>query len=371
MTDVPTIRINELSRRIKYHYHNPKKPALMIWSCPGTGKSDVSEQTAAELADDLGLHFNFVSPRSVVEDWEKTFGYIDLRLSSCDPLDLKGGIYLDTDDMITRFLRASMLPDAKRHGKYGILILDELPEASPSTVVSASPVILNRRLGDNYHLPDDWLIIAAGNEQGQGASAKRLPSQINNRMGHCRIEPCEKVWADHLRSIDGDPRLAAWVQGNPEMINTWLNKDSIAFATPRSLVSASDVLKNVTGDNAFRESLIAGFIGNAAANELEGFLTLLAAGQMPTWDAIRNDPEHAPFPVQGAQHATSIMYAAMGLITRNVKSVTDMPNVIRYVERLPEEMQSTVMLDIKAHDPELMECRAVTEWRSRHPLAAV
>ena len=369
MTQVPTITIDALPRRIKFHFNNPKKPALMIWSAPGTGKSDVSEQTGKELADDLSLHFNFVSPRSVVTDWEKTFGYIDLRLSSCDPLDLKGGIYLDTDDMITRFLRASMLPDAKRHGKCGILILDELPEASPSTLVSASPLILNRRLGDNYHLPEDWLIIAAGNEQGQGASAKRLPSQINNRMGHCRIEPCEKVWADHLRSIDGDPRLAAWIQGNPEMINTWLNKDSIAFATPRSLVNASDVLELVTDDREFRESLVAGFIGTGPANELEGFLTLLAAGQMPTWDAIRNDPENAPFPVHGAQHAVSIMYAAMGLITRNVKTVGDMPSVMKYISRLPDEMQTTVMLDIKAHDEGLFDCRAVTEWRASHPTA--
>jgi MoxR-like ATPase len=47
----------------------------------------------------------------------------------------------------------SLLPDEKRHGKQGILFLDEITSAPPTVSAAAYQLILDRRLGVKNGLP--------------------------------------------------------------------------------------------------------------------------------------------------------------------------------------------------------------------------
>mgnify|MGYP003627192758 CR=1 FL=1 len=369
MTQVPTVTIDKLEARIRFH--REINTPLYIWGLPGTGKSQVIEQVGRKLAAEGGHDFNLVSAKEVPADPDNTFAVLDLRMSGVDAFDLKGAMVPDLENRILTFLKLGLLPDEKRHGKYGILLLDEYAEAELSTIKGSSSLILDRKVSDNYFLPDGWLIVAASNEPGVGgASARKLPAHICNRFGHIRVEPSAKIWAEWLRSIGGSPILAAFINGRPELINSWV-KDAVAFSTPRSLANVNKVLQNVTEDRDLRESLVAGFIGTGPANELEGFITLFNSGQIPTWSSIRDNPTEAIVPHPGEKHATSILFMAVSLISKNVTSVDEIPNVIAYLERLPSELQDTALLDIKTQQPDLLECRAVTAWRSRNPHAVI
>ena len=180
MTQVPTVTIDKLEARIRFH--REINTPLYIWGLPGTGKSQVIEQVGRKLAAEGGHDFNLVSAGHVPANPENTFAVLDLRMSGIDAFDLKGAMVPDLENRILTFLKLGLLPDEKRHGKYGILLLDEYAEAELSTIKGSSSLILDRKVSDNYFLPDGWLIVAASNEPGVGgASARKLPAHICNR----------------------------------------------------------------------------------------------------------------------------------------------------------------------------------------------
>ncbi len=96
-------------------------PPLMIWGPPGIGKSAVV--------------------RAVAE--QEGIGFIDLRLSQRDPVDLRG-IPVPRED------RTDWLPSGdwpREPESRGILLFDELTAADRSVQVAAYEMILDRRLG--------------------------------------------------------------------------------------------------------------------------------------------------------------------------------------------------------------------------------
>ena len=372
MTNVPAIHIEDIAKQLDYSLKvrddRGRFRPVMFWSAPGVGKSSAILADAKRQAQSRDMDFNEVQPGVTPKNPENTFAFIDLRLSSLDMLDLKGALFVNEKDRLTEYLKSGMLPDARRNGRNGYLFLDEIPEAAPSTLVSASSLIWDGKIADNYRLPEGWLIIGAGNTQGVGASAKRLPSQINNRFRHLEVLACAKRWADYIRAKNGSTVLAAFIQGRPELLSTWQDKNSIAFATGRSLEGASEAFLNITDDDVFREQVVASYIGTGPAVELEGFAKLFASGQIPVWSQIRDNPNEALVPTAGS-HAASIMYMAISLISKNVTTVAEMPNIVAYLERLPGDLANVAMLDIRAKDESLLACKAVTEWRAKNPTA--
>src|SRR6516164_2556822 len=107
---------------------------LHIWGACGIGKSQIVNQ----VADDLGFEF------------------LDVRAVQLDPVDLRGLPRIAADQ--TEWVPPRFLPTS---GK-GILFLDELTSAPQMTQASCYQLVLDRRLGE-YQLPDDWVVIAAGN----------------------------------------------------------------------------------------------------------------------------------------------------------------------------------------------------------------
>ena len=118
-------------------HHTP----VMLWGPPGVGKS----QMVAQVADKNNVEV------------------IDIRLSQMEPSDLRGIPFRENGSV--EWAVPAMLPNEERHGKSGILFLDEITSAAPSVSAAAYQLILDRRLGQ-YTVPDGWAIFAAGNRQG-------------------------------------------------------------------------------------------------------------------------------------------------------------------------------------------------------------
>ena len=116
-----------------------KSMPIFVWGSPGCGKSSIVRQAA----EDLGIDF------------------IDARLPQMEPCDIKGLPVPDKENHVMNWFINGMWP--RGEDTKGILFLDELSACDKSIAVAAYELILDRRLGKLYHIPDGWMIAAAGN----------------------------------------------------------------------------------------------------------------------------------------------------------------------------------------------------------------
>ena len=119
-----------------------KQRPIFLWGPPGVGKSDIVQQ----ITDDAG-------------------GYMfDLRLGQMDPTDLRGIPYFNKELGVMDWAPPIDLPSPEFAKDYPMitLFLDEMNAAAPSVQAAAYQLILNRRIG-KYVLPDNVVVIAAGN----------------------------------------------------------------------------------------------------------------------------------------------------------------------------------------------------------------
>ena len=133
-----------------------KKRPLFLWGPPGIGKSDIMQQ--------------------ITDDLEKAF-LIDIRLSLWDPTDVKGMPYYAVNDNTMKWAPPVELPVEALAKKYKtiVLFLDEMNSAAPAVQAAAYQLILNRRVG-TYKLPDNVVIVAAGNrETDKGVTYRMSP----------------------------------------------------------------------------------------------------------------------------------------------------------------------------------------------------
>jgi hypothetical protein len=141
------------------------KMPLYIWGPPGIGKSQLCKQ----IADELGYDF------------------VDIRLSQMDPTDLRGIPYpvtLDGGEQGMAWAPPSALPrnkDAKC-----IVLLDELNTAAPSIQAASYQLVLDRKLGD-YILPEQCVVMAAGNRETDKGATFKMPTPLMNRFVHVEM----------------------------------------------------------------------------------------------------------------------------------------------------------------------------------------
>ena len=80
------------------------------------------------------------------------------------------------------------LPRQEFAAKYKnvILFLDEMNSAAPAVQAAAYQLILNRKVGQ-YTLPDNVLIVAAGNREADKGVTYRMPAPLANRFVHLEM----------------------------------------------------------------------------------------------------------------------------------------------------------------------------------------
>ena len=143
------------------------------------------------------------------------------------------GIPFRTDSMV-EWAIPRMLPDAERHGSAGILFLDEITSALPAVSAAAYQLILDRCLGE-YQVPDGWVIIAAGNRQGDRGVTYAMPSPLANRFTHFNFDINLDDWVLWAHQNQIDERVIGFLRFRPELLFDFdPASDPVAFATPRS-----------------------------------------------------------------------------------------------------------------------------------------
>jgi len=242
-----------------------KKTAVFLWGPPGIGKSSLIKALAAELGYD----------------------FIDIRLSQMDPTDLRGIPYpteeLDADGKPQKGMKWSpplVLP--RDPNAKALILLDEFNSAAPTVQAASYQLVLDRALGE-YVLPENCVIIAAGNRETDKGITFRMPTPIANRFVHIEMEANFDDWLQVALNANYDKDVVGYLTAfKHELFSFDAGSASRGFQTPRSWEFVSRIMD---GANALPGQVLTGLITGAIGD-----------GQAMKFLEHRKNAEHMPNP---------------------------------------------------------------------------
>jgi hypothetical protein len=237
---------------------NTRRP-LFLWGPPGIGKSEV----VAEIAKDLGGHM------------------IDLRLGQMDPTDIRGIPFFNKELGKMDWAPPIDLPDEEMCSQYPVVVLfmDEMNSAAPAVQAAAYQLVLNRRIG-KYVLPDNVVMIAAGNRESDKGVTFRMPTPLANRFVHVEMKVDFATWQDWAVKNQVHKDVVGYLTfAKQDLYDFDAKSSSRAFATPRSWSFVSELLMDEDMDDTTATDLIAGTVGEGLAVKFMAHRKI--AGRLP------------------------------------------------------------------------------------------
>ena len=213
-----------------------------LWG-PGIGKSRYLAQVTNELAN------------SIQHIW----------LSSWDP-NIKGIPYFDAKNVKMAWGAPSELPDEELAAQYDniVVFFDEMNSAAPAVQAAAYQLILNRRVGQ-YKLPDNVIIVAAGNRESDKGVTYRMPAPLANRFIHLELAVDFDDW--FAWSVDNSQHkdvVGYLTFSKKDLYDFDPKSPSRSFATPRSWAFVSELLDDELDEGTLTD-LVAGSVGEGLA----------------------------------------------------------------------------------------------------------
>ena len=248
-----------LTRKALLMAFKAKRP-VFIWGPPGIGKSEVVAGVAKELG---GL-------------------MIDLRMAQMEPTDIRGIPFFNKDAGKMDWAPPIDLPDEETASKYPIVVLflDEMNSAAPANQAAGYQLVLNRRVG-KYVLPDNVVIVAAGNRESDKGVTYRMPMPLSNRFIHLEMRvdfDSYQQWA--VTNGIHEEVLGYLMRNKQDLYDFDARSSSRAFATPRSWTFVSDILGMEDGeDSDTTYALVSGAIGEGLASKFNSHRKFVA--QLP------------------------------------------------------------------------------------------
>lgn len=326
----------------------------------GMGKTDIFNQFAEAQAAKRGLEFYKMSHDKIKTPWEKTYGLITALPSTWDSLDIKGGPVVDLEMEATRFLINSVLPNEKRHGKFGFCNFDDLAQAPMSVINPLTQVFHGGIIGDSYVWPKGWQIGATANRREDHASTTRIGAHVYNRFRCYEGRPCANAFSQYLLAKGSDGRVGGFIRLREEHLHNYERGDR-SFPSPRQWETVDRDLREID-DQAFLELQIGAAVSVPVAAELMGYLAICS--QITSFAKIVKDPVKAKVPTPGEASATAATFALIGMCAGKRLNEKNIDAVTTYVKRLPEDFTMVWMLDVIENHPNLQETVAFSKLRA-------
>ena len=242
-TEARTVTPNEAKAAVQ-HAMKLKRPIFM-WGPPGIGKSDIMGQ--------------------ITDSLENAY-LIDVRLSLWEPTDIKGIPYYSANDNIMAWAPPSELPNEEfaKQFKTIVLFLDEMNSAAPAVQAAAYQLILNRKVG-TYKLPDNVVIVAAGNRETDKGVTYRMPAPLANRFVHLELRVDFEDWLTWATENKIHADVVGYLTfAKQDLYDFDPKSSSRAFATPRSWSFVSELLDDDLPESTLTD-LVAGSVGEGLA----------------------------------------------------------------------------------------------------------
>ena len=238
-----------------------------------------------------------------------------------------------------------------------MVFLDEIAKAPQFIKNVLAPIIYERRVG-NYHMPEGSVVFCATNLAVEGLGDS-IQAHLRNRLVFVKMrKPTAGEWVNWAIDKGVNASVIAFVNSYAQVMDSFLDyekggkhegkqqdKDngyifnprsmSLAYATPRSLVAAGDVLDSGDGvlDDETLEAALVGTVGATTAESLSSFVRF--GRDICSLERVLKDPATAPL----SDNPTAQLVQVFQFVSR-VDTREDAEKVVEYVWRMRAEMQS-------------------------------
>ena len=329
-------------------------PPLMVWGGPGLGKSTIMRKIAEEM----------------------DIGFIDIRLAQREPVDIRG-LPVPKEDSVSWLISSDWPRDPQSRG---ILLFDELTAADRSLQVAAYEIILDRRLGDLYHLPDGWYIVAAGNREEDMAVATTMSSALANRFMHVELQESPEEWVRWGLQNGVHPAVIGFIRFRPDLLFHQENENlERGWPTPRSWERVSTTLNSfhIQDKPYLLDKMIYGLVGNQAGVEFVAFKEI-ASQFDDTYELMTNPNRKITIPEKPDQRYA--FCAAVAYHLWRGKNAEEEEKLLsgfyRIAMALPGDFATMLMMDAltgnrKTEDPsvfadKLYNHKGYESWAEKH-----
>ena len=300
-------------------------PSVMLWGPPGVGKS----QAVRQIADKVGRKCG------------KKVSVTDVRLLLFNPIDLRGIPTANADKTLAVWLKPQIFQMDPGDDVINFLFLDELSAAPQSVQAAAYQITLDRVVGE-HRLPDNCIVLAAGNRTTDKSVAFKMPKALANRLMHIEVDVSCASWQKWAVGAGINEKVTGFLAFKQDYLMKFdASSEDLAFPTPRSWEMVSNILNGVSDDVDEMYPLIAGVIGTGAAVEFRTWSHVFA--ELPSIEDIF-DGRDVKLPANSdAMYAlTSSMVAYARQHRDEIERIT---NSIRYAGKMPPDFSAVLMKD--------------------------
>ena len=350
LSNISTLNVNKMVELLASAYisliqaRQPFRnfPSIMLWGAPGVGKSQGIREVASRIERKTG----------------KKVVITDVRLLLFNPVDLRGIPTSNENRTLAVWLKPKIFQMDESEDVVNILFLDEISAAPQSIQAAAYQITLDRTVGE-HKLPENCIVIAAGNRVTDRSVAYNMPKALANRLCHLEIQGDHTSWHDWAVKKGIHRYVVGYLDFNPNaLMHFEPSGTTLAFPTPRSWELASNILTNVSEDMELVYPLITGCIGLSEADSFREWTKLYKSIPSPEKIFQGQDIEKPKSP-----ELRIALQSAMTDYAKKHPEETGISHSIDYACTLPFEFRNRLMHDYSLI-PEVMEgAKANTTFR--------
>lgn len=343
LSNIPSMGVDKLVEKLSYAYSKLIKnnlsiklmPSVMLWGPPGIGKSQAIKQIAKEIQNNTG----------------KVVKVTDVRLLLFNPIDLRGIPTANVDKTLAIWLKPQIFQMDPNDNVINILFLDEISAAPQSVQAAAYQITLDRVVGE-HRLPDNCIVIAAGNRITDKSVAFKMPKALANRLMHIEIVESFNSWKKWANESGINEKVIGFLSFRQNYLMGFnSSNDDLAFSTPRSWEMVSNILNGIDDNVENMFSLIAGVVGTGVAVEFR------------TWSKVYKDLPSLEDIFDGKMpnvpQSSDALYALISSMTAYVRNhkndINKIANSIKYAEKMPPDFSVVLIKDYMYIDKNFKE----------------
>lgn len=356
-TNIPQVDVNVVKNIMTTLYLNAINkgvslstiPTTMLWGPPGVGKSSAVTQFCKELEIKSG----------------KKVTLTDIRLLLFSPVDLRGVPVADVTHNFTQWLMPQIFDLSVTDDTVNIVFLDEISAAPQSVQAAAYQICLDHRIGE-HKLPDNAIVIAAGNRTTDHSVAYKMPAALANRMLHFNVGISFDAWKMWAVNNGIDERILGYLSFDNSRLCEKPDNNSLAYPTPRSWEFVSTILKTTEMSVNEAHDYISSAVGIDTSLAFENWCNIFK--KLPdTRDIFKGICKVKP-------NTHDALYAIISSMTtyvaehKDVISVNELDNAFVYSQKFPTDFVMMFYDNLSYIDGislKLLKCPSVKAWVNR------
>lgn len=329
-------------------------PSVFLWGAFGIGKSAGINEIADKIAAATG----------------KKVTVTDVRLLLFSPVDLRGIPTASEDKTLAVWLKPKIFQMDESSDVVNILFLDELSAAPPSVQAAAYQITLDHMVGE-HKLPDNCIVIAAGNRTTDKSVAYAMPKALCNRLLHFNIRSVAGPWIEWAVNNGIDSRIVGFISFDNSRLNIPPETSDMAFPTPRSWNFVSDLLKITGAKNPSDiHSLVASAIGVDTTMAFESFCTVYK--ELPAVEDIFKGACTIYPKTQQLLYALTASIITAVCEKADSISATELENICSYSVSFPRDFTMMFFKMLNSNEKvkiKLAKCRPFLTWVNKNHLS--